>query len=171
MGGAVGDGAVAAGTGGAAVAGLRVLPDEAGQVGEEGELLPHQRAVDAVLAGDLGEQAAQLGGALAGGLGGAGGDELAEVLERDLGGGQAERGAGALEQRGTVLLEGAAATHLGLHVGELGEHDVDVARPDRLALAEDEREETLGGVDLRVQVDEQLGFENRAHDGSFRSDG
>ena len=39
--------------------------DEAGQVGEEGELLAHQRAVDAVLAGDLGQQPAQLGRALA----------------------------------------------------------------------------------------------------------
>ena len=134
-------------------------------MGEEGKLLAHQRAVDAVLAGDLGEQAAQLGGALAGGLGGAGGDERAEALERDLGGGDAERGAGALQQRGAVLLEGAAAAHLGLHVGEPGEHDVDVARADRLALVEDEREQAAGGVDLRVQVDEQLGFENRAHDG------
>ena len=30
---------------------------------------------------------------------------------------------------------------------------------------EDEREQTLCGVDLRVQVDEQLGLEDRAHDG------
>ena len=33
---------------------------------EEGELLAHEGAVDDVLALDLGEQAAQLGGALAG---------------------------------------------------------------------------------------------------------
>src|SRR3712207_6916576 len=33
---------------------------QAGQVVEEGELLAHERAVDPVLAGDLGEQAAQL---------------------------------------------------------------------------------------------------------------
>ena len=96
-------------------------------------------------------------------VGGAGGDERAEALERDLGGGHAERGAGALQQRGAVLLERAAAAHLGLHVGEAGEHGLDVALADRLALVEDEREQAAGGVDLRVQVGEQLGFEHGAH--------
>ena len=43
------------------VAALGLVADEAHEVGEEGELLAHQRAVDAVLAGDLAEQAAQLG--------------------------------------------------------------------------------------------------------------
>ena len=168
-GGALGrGGALAVGPG---VAGLGVLPDEAGQVGEEGELLPHQRAVDAVLTSDLGEQAAQLGGALAGRVGGAGADERAEALERDLRGRNAERGAGALQQRGALLLEGAAAAHLGLHVGEARQDGFDVAVADRLALVEHEAEQTAGGVDLRVQVDEQLGFENRAHAESFRSEG
>ena len=107
----------------------------------------------------------------AGGVGGAGADERAEALERDLRGRDAERGAGALQQRGAVLLEGAAAAHLGLHVGEAREHDVDVALADRLALVEHEAEQTAGGGDLRVQVDEQLGFEHGAHAASFRSEG
>ena len=138
---------------------------------QERELLAHQRAVDAVLAGDLGQQAAQLGGALARGLGRGGRHERAQALERDLRGGHAERGAGALQQRGPVLLEDAAAAHLGLHLGELAEHGLHVTGADRLALFQHEAEQAAGRVDLRVQVDEQLGFENRAHDGSFRSDG
>ena len=155
-----------AGVGGAgrAVAGLGLVADQAGQVREEGELLAHQRAVDAVLAGDLGQQAAQLGGALHGGLGGARGDERAQPLERDRGGRDAERRAGALQQRRALLLERAAADHLGLDVGEAGEHRVGVALADGRALGEDELEEVAGGVDLRVQVDEQLGLEDRAHD-------
>ena len=92
---------------GARVAGLGLVADQASEVGEERELLPHQRAVDAVLAGDLGEQATQLGGAVAGGLGGAGRDQRAEVLKGDGGGLDAERGAGALQQPGAILLEGA----------------------------------------------------------------
>ena len=46
--------------------GCSSAPNEADEVVEEGELLAHERAVDDVLALDLGEQAAQLGGALAG---------------------------------------------------------------------------------------------------------
>jgi hypothetical protein len=140
-------------------------------VGEERELLAHERAVDAVLARDLGEQPAQLGGALARGCGGAGGHERAQPLERDLGGGNAERGAGALQQRGAVLLERAAAAHLGLDLGQAGEHAVHVAGADRLALLEHERQQLAGRVDLCVQVDEQLGFQDRAHAASFRSEG
>ncbi len=104
-------------------------------------------------------------------VGGAGGDERAEPLERDLGGGDAERRAGTLQQRRAVLLERAAAAHLGLHVGEAGEHGVDVALADRLALVQDQREQAAGGVDLRVQMDEQLGFEHGAHEASFLSEG
>ena len=88
----------------------------------------------------------------------------AQALERDRGGGQAEGGAGALEQAGAVLLELAAADHLGLDVGEAGEHRLGVALADRRALGEDELEEMTRRVDLRVQVDEQLGLEDRAHD-------
>ena len=135
------------------------------------ELLAHERAVDAVLAGDLGQQAAQLGGAVARGLGGAGADQRAEVLERDGGDRDAERGAGALQQPGAVLLEAAAAAHLGLDVGQARDHGVDVAGADRLALREHEAEQALGGRDLRVEVDEQLGFEGTAHEASFRRDG
>ena len=138
---------------------------------EERELLAHQRTVDPVLAGDLGQQAAQLGGAVARGLGGGGADQRAEVLERDGGDLDAERGAGALEQPGAVLLEAAAAAHLGLDVGEAAEHGVDVAGADRLALREHVAEQALSGRDLGVEVDEQLGFEGVAHEASFRRDG
>ena len=117
-----------------------------------------------MLAGDLGQQAAQLGGALHRGLGGAGRHELAEALERDGGRGQAEGGAGALEQAGAVGLELAAADHLVLDVGEAGQDGLGVALADRGALREDELQEMAGRVDLRVQVDEQLGLEDRAHD-------
>src|SRR5439155_22596113 len=53
-----------AGLGGRAVAGVRGRAHQPGQVVEEGELLAHQGAVDAVLAGDLAEQAAQLAAAI-----------------------------------------------------------------------------------------------------------
>src|ERR1700744_2490740 len=46
-----------------AAAGLGFFSGDAQQVVEEGQFLAHQGAVDAVLAGDLGEQAAQFGGA------------------------------------------------------------------------------------------------------------
>src|SRR6201986_1955022 len=42
-------------------AGLGFFAGDPQQVVEEGQFLAHQRAVDAVLAGDLGEQAAQFG--------------------------------------------------------------------------------------------------------------
>src|SRR5215212_7059657 len=48
------------------VAGLLLAAHQAGEVVEERELLAHEGAVDAVLAGDLAEQAAQLGAALPG---------------------------------------------------------------------------------------------------------
>jgi hypothetical protein len=102
---------------------------------------------------------------------GAGGHERAQPLERDRGGAHAERGAGALQQPGTVVLERAAAAHLGLHVGEAAEHGVDVAGADRLALLEHEAEQPAGGRDLRVEVDEQLGLEGGAHGASLRSIG
>ena len=65
---------------------------------------------------------------------------------------------------GALLLERAAADHLGLDVGEAGEHRFGVALADRRALRQDELEEMARRVDLRVQMDEQLGLEDRAHD-------
>ena len=65
----------------------------------------------------------------------------------------------------------AAAAHLGLDLGEAREHGVDVAGADRLALLEHVAEQALRGRDLRVEVDEQLGFEGGAHEASFRRDG
>ena len=90
--------------------------------------------------------------------------ELAETLERDGRGRQAERDAGALEQAGALLLELAAAHHLRLDVGQAGEDGLGVALADGRALREHELEQLAGGVDLLVQVDEQLGLEDRAHD-------
>ena len=46
-----------------AVARLGVLPEQPREVRQERHLLAHERPVDAVLASDLGEQAAQFGGA------------------------------------------------------------------------------------------------------------
>src|SRR4051812_3777555 len=108
-----GGGCGAAGTG-AAVAGLGLLADQPRQVRQERELLAHQRAVDPMLASDLGQQSAKLGGALHGGLGSAWSDERAQPLEGDSGGGDAEGGAGTLQEAGALLLERAAAHHLGL---------------------------------------------------------
>ena len=77
-------------------------------MGEEGELLAHERAVDAVLAGDLAEQAAQLGRALARRAGALGRDQHAQALERHV---RARRtpssAAGALQQADALLLEPA----------------------------------------------------------------
>ena len=146
-----------------AVPRLGLLPEDAGEMGEEGQLLAHQRAVDAVLARDLGEQAAQLGGALHRGAGGVRCHERAQPLERHLGGGHAERGAGAQQQAGALGLELGARDHLGLHVAEPGEHGVDVAGADRGALREDVAEQATGRVDLAVEMDQQLGFQHAAH--------
>src|SRR3954454_20204674 len=106
-----GGGCGAAGAG-SAVAGLGLLADEPRQVRQERELLAHQRAVDAVLASDLGQQSAKLGRTFHGRLGGTWSDERAQPLERDGGGGDAESGARALEEAGAFLLEAAAADHL-----------------------------------------------------------
>src|SRR5919197_5474326 len=74
-----------AGRGGRAVARLRLGADQAREVVEERELLAHQRAVDAVLAGDLGQQPAQLRAAGAGELRLGRGHEPRDRLERDAG--------------------------------------------------------------------------------------
>src|SRR4051812_32186087 len=113
-----------------------------------------------MLAGDLGQQPAKFGGTLHGGLGGAWSDERAQPLERDGGGGDAEGGAGALQEACALLLEAAAADHLRLDVGEAGEHRVGVALADGRTLGEDELEEMTCGVGLRVQVDQQLSLED-----------
>src|SRR3954471_9839443 len=71
---------------------------EAREVVEERELLAHEGAVDAVLAGDLAEQAAQLRAALPGGAGVRRRHQRGQRLERHAVGGQAEARAGLLEQ-------------------------------------------------------------------------
>src|SRR3954469_537506 len=72
-----------AGLGGRAVAGLGRGAHEAREVVEEGKLLAHERAVDAVLAGDLAQQAAQLGAALPGGGPVGGRQQRGQRLQRD----------------------------------------------------------------------------------------
>ncbi len=135
---------------------------------EEGELLAHERAVDAVLAGDLGEQAAELCAARAGELGLGRGHELGDRLERDARGVEAEGGAGAVQQRGALVLHARAGAHLGLDLGHRGEHAVDLAGADGGALAQDALEQAAGGDDLGLEVVEDLdahrGGGGRAHD-------
>ena len=70
----------------------------------------------------------------------------------------------ALQQPRALHLQPAAAPHLRLDVGEPGQHGFGVALADRRALGQHELEQAAGGVDLRVQVGEQLGFEHGAHD-------
>ena len=65
---------------------------------------------------------------------------------------------------GALLLEPAATDHLGLDVGEAGEHRLGVALADRGALRQHQLEQVARRVDLRVQMDEQLGLEDGAHD-------
>ena len=139
-----------------AVAGLGLGAELAHQVVEEGELLAHERAVDGVLAGDLGEQAAQLGGALAGGGAPRRGPAGRPALEGDGVGRDAERGAGGGEDRGARALQGGAAAHLGLDVGQAGQDAVDVAGADRLALAQDDAQQPARGGDLGVEVAEDV---------------
>ena len=150
-----------AGAGPAGVAGLGVLADEAGQVREERELLAHQRAVDAVLAGDLGQQAAQLGGALARGAAAPARHERAQALERDLGGGDAERGAGALQQRARGPARGrrGGPSRSGSRRGARGRRRRRARGSPCPARAR--AEQAARGGDLRVEVDEQLGLEDR----------
>ena len=49
-------------------------------------------------------------------------------------------------------------------LGEPGQDGLGVAFANGTALREHELEQLTGGVDLLVQVDEQLGLEDRAHD-------
>src|SRR4051812_28007795 len=82
----------------AVAAGVVVGADHAREVVEERELLAHEGAVDRVLAGDLGQQAAQLGAALAGALRVGGAHQGGKGVERHRVGGGAERGAGLGEE-------------------------------------------------------------------------
>src|SRR5215212_4213388 len=104
-----------------AVARLRLVADQAHQVVQERELLAHERAVDAVFAGDLLEQAAQLGAALARGGGLERRHQRGQGLERDRGGRDAQALAGAGQQLGAGALEAAAQVHLGLDVAQAGD--------------------------------------------------
>src|SRR4051812_24454312 len=119
-----------------AVAGVRLAADEAHQVVQERQLLTHERAVDAVLAGDLLEQAAQLGAALAGGGGLERRHQRGQALERHGGGRDAQALAGTREKLGARAFEPAAHVHLGLDVAQPGDDAFDVLLADRLALGQ-----------------------------------
>jgi hypothetical protein len=120
-------------------------------------------AVDAVLASDLGQQPAQLGGPLHGGAAGGRRDERAQALQRHLGRGHAEGDAGALQQPGALGLELGAGDHLALDLGQPCEDGLDVAGADRRALREHGAQQAARGRDLLVEVNEQLGFQDSAH--------
>ena len=139
---------------------------------EEGELLPHERAVDAVLARDLVEEAPELGAALARALGDGVGHQPGHGLERDRRGGRAKLGPGANQQVRALALEARTQVHLSLDVGEAGEDALHVALADRGALAEDRPEQPPGGLDLRVEVREYIALEGNdgcVHDCPSRS--
>ena len=148
------------------VAGLGLVADEPDEVGEERELLAHQRAVDAVLARDLAEQAAQLGGALARRAGALGGDQRAQALERDVRRGDAEqrrRRAAAARVRScssrprrpiSVWISASLASTRSTSRAR-------IASP----WASTSAQQLLGGADLVVEVGEQLRLEHRVHHG------
>src|SRR3954466_12969528 len=94
-----------------AVAGLGLVADEAHQVVQEGELLTHEGAVDAVLARDLLEQAAQLGAALAGAGGLERRHQRGQALEGHGGRRDAQVLARARQQLGAGALQAAAQVH------------------------------------------------------------
>ena len=81
---------------------------------------------------------------------------------------EAEGGAGAVQQRGALVLHARAGAHLGLDLGHRGEHAVDLAGADGGALAQDALEQAAGGDDLGLEVVEDLGAHRggggRAHD-------
>src|SRR5205085_62312 len=84
-----------------------LLADEAHEVIEEGELLAHEGAVHAVLAGDLVEQAAKLGAAGASQVGLGRRHQPGEAFERDARRLHTELDARAREDRDAVRLEAA----------------------------------------------------------------
>jgi hypothetical protein len=141
------------------VAGVGLLAHEAHEVIEEGELLAHERAVHAVLAGDLVEQATKLGAAGASDLGLGRRHQAGEALERDARGLHTELGAGAREDRDAVRLEAGAEVHLALDVGEAGHDALHVLAADGLALREDRAKQAARGLDLGVEVAQHLGGE------------
>src|SRR5215204_2351857 len=152
-----------------AVAGLGLVADQAHQVVEEGQLLPHQRAVDAVLAGDLLEQAAQLGAALAGGGGLERRHQRGQALERHGGGRDAQALARAGQQLGAGALQAAAQVHLGLDVAQAGDDALDVLLADRLALGQDRPEQAAAGGDLLLQVLDHLDAQWRGGGNAVRA--
>ena len=103
------------------------MADQADQVLEEGQLLAHQRAVDAVLARDLAEQPAQLRAAGARVLRLGRRQQGRDPLERDCAGHDAQRHAGAAQQRHALLLQAPALRHLGLDVRQPRKHGVGAA--------------------------------------------
>ena len=144
--------AAAGAAGEVAVAGVGLGAQLAHEVVEEGELLAHEDAVDRVLAGDLGQQAAQLGGALEGDGAVRRGQQLGQRLDGHRVGRDAQRGAGGGEDGGARALQGGAAAHLGLDVGQARHDLLDLAGADRLALAQDGAQQPARRGDLGVEV-------------------
>ena len=150
----------AAGLFGRAVADVfAVDAQQAGQVGEEGELLAHQRAVDLVLALHFGEQSAQLGAPRPRVLGSLWVEQCSECVEGDGVGCNPEAGSGRVKDGGAVALQLAAALHLALKFRQAAEHFLDLPCADGRSLAENGIEEPLGGDNLLVEVTHDLGAE------------
>src|SRR5215208_3451713 len=152
-----------------AVAGLGLVADQAHQVVEEGQLLTHQGPVDAVLAGDLLEQAAQLGAALAGGGGLERRHQRGQALERHGGGRNAQALARTREKFRAGALQAAAQVHLGLDVAQTSDDALDVLLADRLALSQDRAEQTAPGRDLLLQVLDHLYAQRRGGGKALRA--
>ena len=112
--------------------------EDAHQVVDERELLPHHRPVDEVLVADLAEEAAQALAALLRLARGGGVEEGAEGVDRDRAAVHAERGARGREQLRAVHLELAARVGLGLDHPDDLEHLLHIAGADRTALLEHE---------------------------------
>ena len=124
-------------------------------------------AVDAVLAGDLGEQAAQLGAALAGRRRWAGASRWASDSIVTMWGGT-PRWAPAVvtAHERSASLETGAAAHLGLDVGEARQDRLDVAVADGLALAQDGSQQPAPRGELVVEMPDDVVAElRRVHEG------
>ena len=129
---------------------------------EERELLPDQDAVLAVDASGLGERPAKLGGERARPHGVTGGDEHEDHLQREVARRAAKRRRGLVEQDVALALELHPATHLLLHLGEPGEHALDVLSADGVALGDHRLEQPLRGGELALEVLDEAGHDSPA---------
>ena len=134
---------------------------------EERELLPDQDAVLPVDAGGLGERSTQLCGEGARPHRVARGDEHEEHLQREVARRAAKRRRRLVEEDVALALELHAPSHLLLHLGEPGEHALDVLRADRVALGDHGLEQPLRGGELALEVVDEAGHDSPARSRSW----